>query len=156
VEKAVERFVLSSSDVSAWATEVARSEPEVQIAARAVADHSGSIAERTRAVAKLGGYQHPVVIQALVKTALTDPSAQVRTVTIAPLLRRGSPDAIDTVKRLAVSDEDEDVRLEAMLGLFHDTASVDRKQLLESVLQTAQPAGALREIAGDLLQKLST
>lgn len=155
VERAVERFVQSSGDVSAWASEVARSEPEVQIAARIVADHSGTIAERARAVAKLGEYQHPAVIRALVTTALTDPSAQVRTMTIAPLLRRGSPDAIDTVKRLAVSDENESVRLEAMLGLFHDTASVDRKQLLEGVHETAPPASALREIAGHLLQELS-
>jgi hypothetical protein len=155
VVQAVERFVQSTGDVSAWASEVARSDPEVQIAARIVADHSGTIAERTRAVAKLGDYHHPVVIRALVTTALTDPSAQVRTMTIAPLLRRGSPDAIDTVKRLAYLDEDENVRLEAMLGLFHDAASVDRKQLLESVQQTAPPASALREIAGHLLQKLS-
>lgn len=153
--RAVERFAESTRDVSAWAAEIARADPEVHIAALIVADHSGTVAERARAVAKLGHYQHPAVTRALVTAALKDPSAQVRTMTIGPLLRRGTPDALDTVKQLAESDKSENVRLEAMLGLFHDTASVDRKQLLENVRQTAPEASALREVAGHLLQKLS-
>jgi hypothetical protein len=107
---------------------------------------------RAEIVRTLGRYPTPTTGEVL-RQAVTDPEADVRSAACEALAQQGGPDAVDLLSSLVRGDVDQDVRLAATKALGQ-TKDPRAKEALKYALTEGNPALqrqamlALREITG--------
>ncbi len=111
---------------------------------------SGSTRERAEACDRLGDRRHVQALSQIAQAAEKDGSARVREACTEALAELGGPESAAVLRRIAASDSEDEVRLEALDGLEEiGTEAADAPAVAQ--ILTSGASARVRKEAADLL-----